>query len=381
MENRCLICLENKLKEVLFIEKFPLYFGAIPKNEVESIKSLPLEISYCLNCKLLQQTHLPDQRLLDDIYQKEYYSCPSPVTTNFKSSKKFIKFFRTFKVSGNLLEIACFDGYFLNEVKSKKLTVYGCDPSPMISKAENLIGTDKIKKRFFNSSLYPKEYFDVVVFRNLLEHLTDINQFMVDVKHVLKPNGYIFIDVPNLDVLDNLGGFGTFFHQHISYFSKNTLSYYCKNHNLEIIGIHEGNPNLFMCLKKNKSTNSYEIKKPNYVEKELFKNTDKFKENLKSLFYKHNDIIFFGASALATTIIKFLNKGDLQKVKKIYDNDLLKHGKYIYGHTQSIEHPKKLMTEKFDIIIITTFFFYEEIYEQLINLNINKNKIKILNGL
>ena len=62
----------------------------------------------------------------------------------------------------------------------------------------------------------------------------------------LKNNGKIFIDVPNLKEIIKLGGFGLFFHEHISYFSLETLRRLLNNNGFKVNKSFEGNPNLFV---------------------------------------------------------------------------------------------------------------------------------------
>ena len=115
------------------------------------------------------------------------------------------------------MEIACFDGYILSKLQKLGWDVYGCDPSQITKNAVKMFGEERIVNDFFTKETFPPGSFDVIIFRNLLEHLYDIHEFIQTVFQVLKPGGKIFIDVPNVKALLDVGGFGTFFHQHISY--------------------------------------------------------------------------------------------------------------------------------------------------------------------
>ena len=79
---------------------------------------------------------------------------------------------------GKLLEIACFDGYLLKKLNSDGWDIYGCDPSSMTKVAVEDFGEERIINDFFTEKTFPPETFDVVIFRNLLEHLYDIHSFI-----------------------------------------------------------------------------------------------------------------------------------------------------------------------------------------------------------
>ena len=123
-----------------------------------------------------------------------------------------------------------------------------------VLKKEGYISDYKIINDFFTEKTFPPETFDVIIFRNLLEHLYDIHGFLDSVETCLKKEGRIFVDVPNVDEILKIGGFGTFFHQHVSYFSMNTLTHFLSLHGFRIEQSYAGTPNLFIsAIKKTES--------------------------------------------------------------------------------------------------------------------------------
>ena len=229
--------------------------------------------------------------------------------------------------------------------------------------------------------------FDVIIFRNLLEHLYDIHDFIQAVFHVLKPGGKIFLDVPNIKALLDVGGFGTFFHQHISYFSLQTLSQLLTQNNFEVKKNYEGSPNLFVCAQKrfdgDNTKSEKVIKKIQEVEKEkqYFLNAfQKIESRIETIFKNPDNriIAIVGASALATAIINFLPKNLANKIKYIYDNDPFKHGKVLFGCKTPITPRSKIRDTDFDVLLVSTYFFDEEIFQQLIEIGVDTNKIALL---
>tara|TARA_B100000787_G_C16193725_1_gene299228 strand:- start:1606 stop:2757 length:1152 start_codon:yes stop_codon:yes gene_type:complete len=377
----CSLCKSKSLRDFYTIKKFPIYFGAIPKKSHHKIKKFPLEVSFCNKCNLVQQTNRIDEKYMNQVYSSTYYNCPSPKKSGMglREIHKFWEFFKSLKQSPKkILEIASFDGYLLGLLKSKGWDIYGCDPAEASKKIAKKKFKNKIKTGFYKKGSYKKNEFDVIVFRNLLEHIYDLNTFLQNVSYSLKSNGHIFIDIPNIKAIVKSGSFGVFFHQHLSYFSKSTIRQVLANNGFKVIKIKEGNPNLFVYAKKVEKTKNQKVL--NVDEKFLLENLDKSRNKQKEIMKIFNDkknkkIILFGMSALATSIINFLPNNLKNKIVMISDNDKEKQGKLLAGFGKLITHPQAIMKTKFDKILICSYFFKKEIVNSLKKYVDNKEKI------
>jgi len=384
MSHKCLSCSDNKFYDILNVKKFPIYWGVLDKKFINRVKYHPLRISQCISCGLVQQTKLLKKKVMDQIYETENYLCPSPVKSGMGKREilKFYDFFKKQKLSKKkILEIACYDCYLLKILQNQEHDVYGCDPSLDTVQQKKNFPKNKIKNVFYKSGSYPKKNFDIIIFRNLLEHVEDLNSFLKSVKYSLKDNGSIFIDVPNMNEIYKIGGLGLFFHQHLSYFTYKSLKNLLINNGFEIKDYHEGKPNLFIhAINKNKVLENKKIN-IKLVNRDLISNKSTNKINkIYSIFKNKNNsnIVLFGASALCTTIVTLLNNKQLSKIKYVSDNDKFKSGKILCGSNYVVQNPKKLINKKIDKIIICSYFFVEEIIKSLIKLGIPKNKIVTL---
>ena len=383
MKHKCLNCSSAKFKLFYNIKSFPTFFGAVPKSQINLIRNLPLEVSYCKKCYLVQQSKPVSEKYMNEVYNSKYYNCPSPLKSGMglREVHKFWKFFKSIKQSkGKVLEIASFDGYLMSLLKKDKWDVYGCDPSAESVYAKKKY-KNKIKTEYFRKGVYKKNEFDLIIFRNLLEHIYDINKFLKDVNHTLKNDGHIFIDVPNIKSIVKVGSFGVFFHQHLSYFSKNTIINILENNDFKVVKIHEGNPNLFVYAQKKsllKKTKSYKTDKA-FLEKKI-----NVSENMKSKIFKiflkkdNQKIVLFGISALATSIVNMLPKDLKKKIILLVDNDKQKQGKYLSGSKFKIKNPKIIRKINYDKVIICSYFFINEIMDSLKKVGIKKDKITYL---
>jgi len=121
------------------------------------------------------------------------------------------------KIIGNRL----FGWLFLNLMQKQGWNVWGCDPSP---KTKIAIERFKIpiKKEFFDKKLYSQK-FDCIVIRHVLEYVEDLKNFLNEISSSLNLDGYLAIEVPNIVYTLKTGAIGSFIHEHISYFSSQSL--------------------------------------------------------------------------------------------------------------------------------------------------------------
>ncbi|MDR2338105.1 MAG: class I SAM-dependent methyltransferase [Deltaproteobacteria bacterium] len=104
---------------------------------------------------------------------------------------------------GDLLEVACGSGTFVELAKKWKMASYeGIDISGnMIKVATKSHGSDKIK--FYKSSLEDwedghKGKYDIIISSSFLHHLYDLDEGLEQIKSMLKPGG-IYIGVHEVD--------------------------------------------------------------------------------------------------------------------------------------------------------------------------------------
>lgn len=180
----------------------------------------------------------------DTMYKNKYSDLLSSVPSPFRSglNSEAINSFNFFMgvniPRGNVLDIGCHDGYFLHLLKKEGYKVQGVEPSPAgnIAKKHGI----PVIRKYFSNKLFKPSSFDIVILRNILEHIWTLSEFMENVYEVLKPKGYVFIEVPNTPWLMKHGVGMIFFHQHISYFSINTLKYLLSIHSIKIVKSKKG---------------------------------------------------------------------------------------------------------------------------------------------
>lgn len=125
-----------------------------------------------------------------------------------------------------MVEIGASAGAFCGAARDHVAKVVGVEPSP--EHAAHLMGLG-IKVVPYLDELDPSEKFGAAAFFHVLEHMRKPVQFLRDIRNLLQPNGYVFVEVPNVqDALLSVyqhQKFAEFYYQtmHCIYFSPKTL--------------------------------------------------------------------------------------------------------------------------------------------------------------
>ena len=93
------------------------------------------------------------------------------------------------------LEIGCASGYFLAKIKDNVKSVTGVETHTLLREYCQEIGIET----FESIEQCPSQSYDCLFMFFVLEHLSNPIDFLANLKRLLKPNGLIFIVVPNVD--------------------------------------------------------------------------------------------------------------------------------------------------------------------------------------
>lgn len=103
-----------------------------------------------------------------------------------------------------LLDVGCGDGKFSLEImkRTSPCELYGIDNNKSIIKESQMRGIDVI---IVDAQHLPflEESFDIVVTNQVIEHVLNVDQFLNEVRRVVKKNGIFLLSTPNLCALHN----------------------------------------------------------------------------------------------------------------------------------------------------------------------------------
>lgn len=120
-----------------------------------------------------------------------------------------------------VLEIGCGNGYLLKCLADKGADVLGIEPGDHAQIGSKKWGVPIIQDNFPSSTI--NEKFDLILTFAVLEHIENPVEFLSLIKNNLSDDGILIIAVPDEGPYINSGDVSTLFHEHWSYFDKNTL--------------------------------------------------------------------------------------------------------------------------------------------------------------
>ena len=108
---------------------------------------------------------------------------------------EILKSLKKIKSSGKLLDIGCAYGFFI-KIASAQFRSYGIDISSFAIRKSRKI-TDKTLRASANSLPFKDKSFDVITALDTLEHVSELNTCMRELRRILKKNGILLLLLPN----------------------------------------------------------------------------------------------------------------------------------------------------------------------------------------
>ncbi|MES2679693.1 MAG: class I SAM-dependent methyltransferase [Bacteroidota bacterium] len=147
---------------------------------------------------------------------------------------------KKYKKSGFLFDLGVGWGHFLLAGQQLGYSVYGIEISKnpyLYSKNDLGLPVDHID--FFKMEK-PDASFDIITMWDVLEHIDEANPVIKKCADLLKKDGYIFIQVPQIDSFiarKKQANWNMMGLDHVNYFSKKTITKLLESHGFEVVKI------------------------------------------------------------------------------------------------------------------------------------------------
>ena len=169
------------------------------------------QIVQCVSCGFKFTNPRPEENELGKYYKSEEYVSHSNskkgfINSTYQSVRKYtllkkLQLISKFYKTGNILDIGCGTGEFLNTCKNAKWQTLGIEPDPdarqMGIQNFGLDIREEAELRNLNDAS-----FDIITMWHVLEHVPKLNERVQELKRLIKPGGVIIIAVPNCNSLD-----------------------------------------------------------------------------------------------------------------------------------------------------------------------------------
>ena len=366
----CVACGGANLEKFLDLAEQPLannYHDGTGGGE-----SFKLGLNLCTDC---YHTQLPVSVNPKAMFDHYLY-----VTGTSQTLRDYCDWFAQFVVDrenlkqGNILDIACNDGTQLDSFRKLGWKTFGVDP------AKNLFDIALEKGHMVRNAYWPISYpqMDVITAQNVCAHTPNPLDFLEGVKKSLTINGTAYIQTSQSQMYQR-NEFDTTYHEHISFFSANSMQTLAKRAGLvltdiEITPIH-GDSYVFV-LKHQGAEVKSSVQK--MIAQEVSDGRHRqnfytqFGENAKHILTQFKDtvemfrqngtkVIGYGAAAKGMTV---LNANNIQ-LDWIVDDNELKQGLLTPGTNIEIKDRSSLDLDEEIVIVPLAWNFFNEIKDNV----------------
>ena len=200
----------------------------------------------CKSCGLVTINPFPTKKELKKLYEKEYFETGKQ-NKGYSNYKKGINNYfdyvkkepfidvrlnnlLKFKNEGNLLDVGCAHGFFMDAAKKKGWDVVGVNVSSYVCN----YGKKNFKLNIINKSLedakFPSKSFDVVTVWSYLDHSMEPTKLLKECNRILKKGGILALNISNIDsfraIINGVNWRPIRPPEHLYYYSIDTLNKY-----------------------------------------------------------------------------------------------------------------------------------------------------------
>ena len=384
----CRFCKNRKLKKVIDLGIQPAANAFLYKEQLNGKENrFPLKVNFCSVCGQLQLTHVVSPDLLFRDYV--YVSSTSPVfIAHFEKYSKSV--YKKLKLNTNsfVIDIGSNDGILLKPFKALGVKILGVDPANKIAEEATKNGILTLPE-YFDQQLVKKiikkwGFADVITANNVFAHVPNIDELILAVRNLLKPEGVLVIEAPYLVDFLKKNLFDTIYHEHVSYLSVRPLVTLFQRFNMMVFDVeetdsHGGSIRVFIkkneskrrireivekFIKTEKSLGLGKIQTYQKFAKKIEQNKKDLKKLLKQLKSQGKSIIGHGAPAKGNTLLNYFNIGT-QILDYIVEDSQYKQGLFTPGMHIPVVSPKEISKTNPDFIFILAWNFAKPIMKKL----------------
>ena len=379
----CRVCQSKNLTPLFslgeqYVSDFPT------KENLDKGIKCPIELEQCNDCTLVQLKHTARQ---DFLYSRHYWY-RSGVTHTMRESLREVTqaIFRQIELfpSDVVLDIGSNDGTLLRSYpNSSKLRRVGVEPANNLQE-EGKRGIELLIHDFWNYAAYEQTGLPrakVITALGMFYDLEDPNQFIEDISKTLAFDGIFVAQLMCLNNMVNIGDIGNLAHEHLEFYTLDSLEFLFDRYGLEIFDVntnrvngqsyrlwvrHRGSP-----VKAGPGA-AYRIQAIRSAEKRLktarfyetfFQQMEENKQHVREFILeqkaKGKSIWVYGASTKGNVILQYLGL-DSTIITGAAERSPEKWGRYTVGTNIPIFSEVDARLAKPDYFLVLPYAFKEE---------------------
>ncbi|MBU1199357.1 MAG: class I SAM-dependent methyltransferase [Nanoarchaeota archaeon] len=343
--NTCSVCKEEKVKVLLDFGMQPVCNRFLKKpEEVKGEYKHSLMIGQCLTCGSIQVVNsFPVAELKPEHTWIVRYAEPEEHLDNLADK---IANLAGLNPESKFLGISFKDVSLIERMKHKGFENVHCLDTKKDLLITEIAGVESVQDKFTveKSRELVKKHgrYDIIIARHILEHVYSPKDFMDSLKELLKPEGYIIIEVPGCDQAFELFDYTIPWEEHTLYFTRQSFKHFFGFAGLNIESFEEIDYPLESSLiviarlkKKQNVSDSSLFPTKDFLSKELelgdafAKGFSRREKELKNYLSDKKGVALFGAGHLACSYINFFDIKE--QIDFVVDDDPNKKGLFMAG--------------------------------------------------
>lgn len=354
----CRACGKGDLFEMINFGELPVAHRLLSTaNEPE--KLYPFVVYFCRNCGLIQ--------IVNPIDPQELYLNYNYCFSSWKEEPHAYDEIETILSNTNaksVFEIGCNDGKFLNLLKQKNIPLLaGLEPNPYASEIARSKGF-KVYSQMVNETLCREIVsqfgkFEVVVVREVIEHLTDLQSFFKAINILLNDDGCLFIDTPDIEAALTMGDCSLVWEEHPSCFTERVVCNILRRYGFQPLSVRKYNFSggvMGIISKRSKISVTVEVLGVELENKaRAFKQkVDNYGQALKNLSNRYRQhkyqIVLYGVGCRACTLVNGLKLKPF--IDFAVDDQTERQKKYMPGSRLAINSPRVIADSNSSVLCL-----------------------------
>lgn len=370
----CRLCGSDKMEDIFSLGD--LYVSTFVKKDEQGIQA-PMDLVLCPDCSLLQLRHTAPQEIL---YSRFYWYRSGVTDTMRKALRdvtRQIEAMVPLKAGDVVLDIGANDGTLLDTYTVKGIKKVGCEP------ANNLVdqlreSTEYVIHDFWSEAAYKKldathhlGKARVVTALGMFYDMEDPGRFVADITKVLAEDGVFVAQLMCLRPMLEKNDVGNICHEHLEFYSLESLRYLFETNGLEMFQLEENDVNggsyRIFCRHRTGHGIPFDEKftKEDYLAfyRRIEENKKKCVEFIKQEAGQGKTVYVYGASTKGNTILQYYGL-DHKWIRAASERSPEKWGKYTVGTMIPIISEEQARKEKPDYFLVLPWAFFDEFYER-----------------
>jgi NDP-4-keto-2,6-dideoxyhexose 3-C-methyltransferase len=234
----CRVC-QNAVASILSLGE--QYVSNFVSPEQPDGPKAPLELVLCGHCGLLQLKHtVPAEAMYKNYWYRSgtnqtMRKALADITSKIESRIHL-------QEGDSVVDVGCNDGTLLASYRTNGIRKIGFDPAENLEAFSRKVA-DKVVAGFFEAEAFhrdpelrgnrPKVVTSIAMFYDLEEP----NRFVADIKKVMHPDGLWVVQMSYLPLMLKQHEFGNICHEHLEYYSLQSLEYLLKLHDFMLVDV------------------------------------------------------------------------------------------------------------------------------------------------